>query len=63
LPTAPILAGLLPPIIDVTGIIAIDLVTLVIAFLFLLVVSVGLIAYRVRQVREVEAIVPDHDQD
>jgi hypothetical protein len=28
----------------------------------LLVVSVGLIAYRVRQVREVEAIVPDHDQ-
>jgi hypothetical protein len=24
---------------------------------------VGLIAYRVRQVREVEAIVPDHDQD
>jgi hypothetical protein len=29
----------------------------------LLVVSVGLIAYRVRQVREVEAIVPGHDQD
>jgi len=37
---APILAGVLLPIIDVTGIIAIDLVTLVIALLFLMLVFI-----------------------
>ncbi|MDT8382174.1 MAG: MFS transporter [Brevefilum sp.] len=37
---APILAGVLLPMIDVTGIIAIDLVTLVIALLFLLLVFI-----------------------
>jgi len=37
---APIMAGLLIPIIDVTGIIAIDLITLIIALVFLLIVSI-----------------------
>ena len=37
---APIMAGLLIPIIDVTGIIAIDLITLFIALVFLLIVSI-----------------------
>jgi hypothetical protein len=29
----------------------------------LLVVSVGMIAYQIRQVRDVESLVPDHDQN
>jgi MFS transporter, DHA3 family, macrolide efflux protein len=37
---APILAGLLMPIINISGIIAIDLVTLVIALVFLMIVSI-----------------------
>ncbi len=37
---APILAGILLPVINITGIILIDLVTLIIALLFLLVVSI-----------------------
>ncbi|MEA3327085.1 MAG: MFS transporter [Chloroflexota bacterium] len=37
---APIMAGLLMPIIDVTGIIGIDLITLIIALAFLLIVSI-----------------------
>lgn len=37
---APVLAGVLLPIIDVTGIIAIDLITLVIALIFLLLVFI-----------------------